>query len=353
MRKPDQAAPLRRLGCITGRARALTIAGAAAAAVTVAAGSSGAAENTAGPGEPGTLHLPRLSAEVPLDPGTRPYPLPLTDIRALLHIETRPEHMGTRTRRADGTQTEAPVNLEVRSALAAAVPDTALQGLRTLAPGQIEPVADTSRYPERAAGLLVARFGPVSSYCSGTLIGPATVLTAAHCVYDHATGWADDIAFAPGLNGDSPPFGLWDYAAAHVPTGFVTAYRGDYASVVGYDLAVITLAEPAGATLGWFGFGFDASGAGRTVSMLAYPGDRPLGTQWRAVCEIHPLAEAPVSLAAHRCPVASGSSGGAMAAPGQDGTPDILGVTVATTPEHALAVTLGLGQAAWISGLWR
>ena len=51
--------------------------------------------------------------------------------------------------------------------------------------------------------------------CSATLIGPSTVLTAAHCLYNHeAGGWQEDMFFVPGLNGSTAndaPFGGYEY----------------------------------------------------------------------------------------------------------------------------------------------
>src|SRR5688500_6819277 len=100
--------------------------------------------------------------------------------------------------------------------------------------------------------------------CSGTLIGAATVITAAHCVYDHeAGGWASGVWFFPGATSVSNlPFGSYQWADANVLRGFIDNYQGHYGSVMEWELAVITL-QPgatdadAGDALGWMGFVID------------------------------------------------------------------------------------------------
>ena len=64
-------------------------------------------------------------------------------------------------------------------------------------------IANTKVYPFSAIGYLESKNakGEYES-CSATLIGPSTVLTAAHCLYNHdAGGWQEDMFFVPGLNG--------------------------------------------------------------------------------------------------------------------------------------------------------
>ena len=77
-------------------------------------------------------------------------------------------------------------------------------------------IANTKIYPFSAIGYLESKDlkGDYES-CSATLIGPTTVLTAAHCLYNHeAGGWQEDMFFVPGLNGataDDAPFGGYEY----------------------------------------------------------------------------------------------------------------------------------------------
>jgi V8-like Glu-specific endopeptidase len=229
-------------------------------------------------------------------------------------------------------------------------------------------VTDTTVWPARAAGLLVAEFGGLESYCSAALVGPSSVLTAAHCVYDPALGWAVNVRFVPGANGAGVmPHGAWPVAAMHVPTGFLAGAANDYGRVVGYDMALLTLGAPVGGALGWFGYGPapDLPGAPATApggdsgavpsqdgrrAFLSYPADKPMATLWRADCTPRLLPASP-ALVAHDCPTFAGASGGPMFTPGAP--PRITAVNVAETPEHNLGVSIGPEYAAWLDGVWR
>jgi glutamyl endopeptidase len=108
---------------------------------------------------------------------------------------------------------------------------------------------------------------------TGAVIGPATVLTAGHCVYDHRFGgFAQAARVAPGRNGTLCPFGT------------VTADR--FTAVAGWmeqlddrcDYGAIFLAEPVGHRTGWFGIGclMGSNLENLLVNSAGYPLDLPV-----------------------------------------------------------------------------
>lgn len=105
---------------------------------------------------------------------------------------------------------------------------------------------------------------------TGWFVGPRTIITAGHCVYDPVElgGWAAQITVIPGLDGDEPePFGR------AVSTNFSTTDRWLEARDPDFDYAAIHLDEDLGATVGHFGVGVltDADLNNRLVNVSGYP----------------------------------------------------------------------------------
>src|SRR5262245_1820630 len=101
---------------------------------------------------------------------------------------------------------------------------------------------DTSKFPLNTVCHLCRDFpGKPCSGCSGTLIGPDKVLTAAHCLWNLSLGRAPDaIRVTPGRTGrNTLPFGTYDAAKFWVPKGFI-----DGPNRAIWDFGVIQLAKP-------------------------------------------------------------------------------------------------------------
>ncbi|HEV7255813.1 MAG TPA: serine protease [Mesorhizobium sp.] len=212
----------------------------------------------------------------------------------------------------------------------------------------------TTNYPFSAIGYLEAKTASGTWFtCSAALIGPRTVLTAAQCLFNHDDGgWMDEFVFYPGMKSfDEVPYGGYPYDTVTVQQAYIDDYLGAYDDVLTRDLGVVTLQEPVGDDLGWLGYGHYDGLGDFSGHLVAYPGDKPNGTMWRASCDV--LAEdVDHDWLAHDCDATVGTSGGAFYA--FDGSDRIvLGVQVAEDDTANYAVRLNRANVEWIDGLWQ
>jgi V8-like Glu-specific endopeptidase len=291
----------------------------------------------------GNKGTPAANRDAPVTlPGkVTPMPVPKVDASSLsrgplgLDPAAAAESMATLTHSADGSDSETPASGELRDILTQAIQGSGKQSMSTdrVVTGADDrtQVTDTTQYPDYAVGWLIIQDqkGDYST-CTGTLIGPKTVITAAHCVYDHETGgWVKDIIFAPGAtDAQTAPFGTFEWADANILKGFVSNYDGkNYGSAMPWDLAVIELKDEAGNQLGWMGFRVDDA-IDFKANVIGYPGDKPDGTMWQTKCDVPPDHFGD-QIYYHDCDTYAGSSGSAMWEDAGKGDLYIRGINVA------------------------
>jgi V8-like Glu-specific endopeptidase len=145
----------------------------------------------------------------------------------------------------------------------------------------------TTRFPWNTLVSLCRDFGSGGcAGCTGTLIGPRRIITAAHCLWSVPRRAAPRRIFAiPGRRDrDTMPYGVIEAREYWVPRGFL-APRPDRAA---WDWGLIVLKRSVPAALNQFmrlrPLSSEAirrlAQQGR-ITIPGYPSDRPVGTLWR------------------------------------------------------------------------
>ena len=169
--------------------------------------------------------------------------------------------------------------------MAPAVGPSALTAQAVIGPDTRTQVNPTTVVPyQQIAHLNVTYLSIVTGTCTGWFVGPHTVMTAGHCVYDPIFGWATSVEVIPAKNGGTNPHGSQTVgsSALRAVDGWVNSGNQNF------DYGAIILPnDNLGNAVGWFHYGvfsdtFLTGIEGSTPELIVtgYPADKTFGTMW-------------------------------------------------------------------------
>ena len=151
-----------------------------------------------------------------------------------------------------------------------------------------ERILDTTISPYRKVAHLEMNFGEHGvDTCTGWFIGPLTVITAGHCLFDREyMSWSEQVKVIPARDETDEPLGF-EMVIANANNVFSTKGWVDY-GYADYDLGAIILPDSTlGNLSGWFNFGYFSNNylsLLENLTLTGYPHDKdPEYSMWTSI----------------------------------------------------------------------